>query len=69
MKTIEPVLDMGEDSDRPIPKSSDYEAWCSSKRCAGNKYQVVLVKVWAPPRAVFCPRCKNALVWKKKGSR
>ena len=67
MKTISPVLEMGDDEDYPIPKNDDYEAWCSSKKCAGDRYQIVLVKVKAGPKDQWCPHCGYALVWKRKG--
>lgn len=64
--TLTPILEIGDDESHPIPRSSDYEAWCSSKKCAGDRYQVVLVKVEAKDKDIFCSNCGYALIWKRK---
>lgn len=65
--TLTPILETGDDKEYPISKSSDYEAWCSSIKCAGDKYQVVLVKKPnVKSRAFNCPDCGSALYWKRK---
>ena len=66
MKTMTPVLEIGDDEDNKIPSNNDYEAWCSSKKCAGDPYQVVLRRVKAGPKDIMCKNCGYALVWKKK---
>lgn len=68
--TISPITETGDDVNLTVPSERDYEPWCSSIRCAGDRYQVVLVKKEnVKPKTWFCPECGSALMWKKIGSR
>ena len=65
-KTLNPILEIGDDQQNRIPKSSDYEAWCCSPKCAGLRYMIAPTKKVGMKKAVWCPDCGYALNWKKK---
>ena len=70
MKYLNHVTETGDDVELGIPKARDYEAWCCSIKCAGDKYQVVLVrKPSAGEKDINCTNCGYALIWKKKEAR